>query len=248
MALRFYPIRPMTGRAPLSRDSPTLAVFMRARTLTILLTVAGLSAAVPAAADAAALQLNRTCYLTGATAGLSGSGFAANAPVTVTQNGQQIGTAQTDALGSFTASYSVPEVSDTQRQSDIEVTATDGTNSATTASKVSTFNADFSPSSGNPRTLKVNFQADGFNLLGGPASTIYLHYVAPGGKVKITKRLGKAQGACGQLSTSKRKLFPFSAKRGTWRLQWDTRKSYKKCSKESDFLCFVREVKIFRIS
>lgn len=219
---------------------------MRARIRPVLL-AAALLAAAPAAADAATIELNRSCYLTEGVVGLSGSGFAVNAPVTITQNGQQIGTAQTNALGSFQVSYSAPAVSETERQAAIEVSATDGTNTAAASSKVSTFNADFSPSSGNPRTLKVNFQADGFNLLGGPASTVYLHYIAPGGKRKLTKRLGKAQGACGQLSTSKRKLFPFAAKRGTWRLQWDTRKTYKKCTKDADFLCFVREVKIFRI-
>ncbi|MBJ7329509.1 MAG: hypothetical protein JHC95_06405 [Solirubrobacteraceae bacterium] len=222
---------------------------MRARTLTTLLCAIGLVAVAPAAADAAALQLNRTCYLTGGVVGLSGSGYAPNTPVTISQNGAQIGTAQADALGSFQGSYAAPDVSEADRQTDISVTATDSAGTAATAgAKVSTFNADFSPSQGNPRTLKVNFKADGFNLLGGEPSTIYLHYVAPGGKHKITKRLGKAQGACGDLSTSKRKLFPFSAKRGTWRLQWDTRKSYKKCTKDSVFLCFVREVKICRVS
>lgn len=220
---------------------------MRARIRPVLLAAAALLVAGPAAADAATIEMNRSCYLTEGVVGLSGSGFAVNAPVTVTQNGQQIGTAQTNALGSFQVSYAAPAVSETQRQSTIDVSATDGTNTATATSKVSAFNADFSPSSGNPRTLRVNFKADGFNLLGGPASTVYLHYIAPGGKRKMTKRLGKAQGACGQLSTSKRKLFPFAAKRGTWRLQWDTRKTYKKCTKDADFLCFVREVKIFRI-
>jgi hypothetical protein len=219
---------------------------MRARIRPVLL-AAALVAAAPAAADAATIELNRSCYLTEGVVGLSGSGFAVNAPVTVTQNGQQIGTAQTNALGSFQVSYSAPAVSETQRQTAIDVSATDGVNTASTSSKVSAFNADFSPSSGNPRTLKVNFEADGFNLLGGSASTVYLHYIAPGGKRKMTKRLGKAQGACGQLSTRKRKLFPFAAKRGTWRLQWDTRKTYKKCTKDANFLCFVREVKIFRI-
>lgn len=221
---------------------------MRARTRTTLLIAVGLLAATPAAADAATIQLNRSCYLTGGVVGVSGSGFAPNAPVTITQNETQIGTAQADALGSFQGSYSAPEVSESERQTDIEVSATDGVTTASTDGKVSAFNADFSPSSGNPRTLKVNFKADGFNLLGGKASTIYLHYVMPGGKkVKKTKRLGKARGKCGELKTRKQKLFPFSAKRGTWRLQWDTRKKYKKCTKNATFLCFVREVKIFRV-
>ncbi len=237
----------MEGGVHAPADVSYPAEIMRARNRTILLAARGLVAVAPAAADAATIQLNRPCYLTGGVVGVSGSGFAPNAPVTINQNGQQIGTAQADALGSFQGSYSAPEVSETERQTDIDVSATDGTNTASTAGKVSAFNADFSPASGNPRTLRVNFKADGFNLLGGKASTIYLHYIAPGGKRKMTKRLGKAQGACGQISTSKRKLFPFSAKRGTWRLQWDTRKTYKKCTRESDFLCFVREVKIFRI-
>lgn len=220
---------------------------MHIRPRTALATAVALVAIVPATADAAAIQLNRSCYLTGGVVGVSGSGFAPNAPVSITQNGEQIGTAQADALGSFQGSYAAPEVSESQRQTDIEVSATDGVNTAGTDGEVSAFNADFSPSSGNPRTLKVRFKLDGFNLLGGKASTIYLHYIQPGGKRKMTKRLGKARGACGQLSTSKRKLFPFSARRGTWRLQWDTRKKYKKCTKDSTFLCFVREVKIFRV-
>jgi hypothetical protein len=224
-----------------------LLTIMRARISTVLLAVAGLLLAGTAAAEAATIEMNRSCYLTEGVVGLSGSGFAVNAPVTVTQNGQQMGTAQTNALGAFQVSFNAPAVSETQRQSTISVSATDGTTSASATSRVSAFNADFSPSSGNPRTLRVNFKADGFNLLGGAASTVYLHYIAPGGKRKMTKRLGKAQGACGKLSTSKRKLFPFTAKRGTWRLQWDTRKTYKKCTKDADFLCFVREVKIFRI-
>ena len=224
------------------------AEIMLARTWTFIIAATCLFAATPAVADAASIQLNRSCYLTGGVVGVSGSGFAPNAPVTITQNDSQIGTAQADALGSFQGSYSAPDVSETERQSDIEVAATDGTNTASTDGKVSAFNADFSPSSGNPRTLKVNFKADGFNLLGGKASTIYLHYVMPGGKkVKKTKRLGKARGACGELKTRKHKLFPFTAKRGTWRLQWDTRKKYRKCTKNATFLCFVRQVKIFKV-
>jgi hypothetical protein len=236
------------GGAPARSIVSYPAESMRARIRSLLLVAAGLCAATPAVADAAAVQLNRSCYLTGGVVGLSGSGFAPNVPVAITQNGAQIGTAQTDALGSFQGSYSAPEVSEADRQSEIDVSASDGRNTATAAGKVSAFNADFSPASGNPRTLKVRFTADGFNLLGTRPNTVYLHYVAPGGKVKTTKRLGQAQGGCGQLSTGLRKLFPFSAKRGTWRLQWDTRKSYKKCTKDADFLCFVREVKIFRIA
>lgn len=238
----------MTGGGSPSHVLSYPAETMRARTRTLLLAAVGILAAAPAAADAATIQLNRSCYLTGNVVGVSGSGFAPNTAVTISQGGEQIGTTQSDALGSFQASYSAPDVSETKRQQSIDVSATDGVNTAAAASKVSAFNADFSPSSGNPRTLKVNFRADGFNLLGGKASTVYLHYIAPGGKRKMTKRLGKAQGACGQLSTKKHKLFPFSARRGTWRLQWDTRKKYQKCTRESDFLCFVREVRIFRVT
>jgi hypothetical protein len=219
---------------------------MRVRFCLLTLVAIALTTAAPAAAVAApAIALNRTCYLSGGVVGVSGSGFAPNIAVNVTQNGTPVGSAQTDALGSFTRSYNAPTVSETARLIDIDVSASDGTSTAAAASQVSAFNADFSPAQGNPRTLKVRMIADGFNLLSATPSTIYLHYIAPNGKRKLTKRLGVAQGPCGTFTAKKRKLFPFSPKRGLWKLQWDTKPKYTKCTRDSAFLCFVREVRIF---
>ena len=76
----------------------------------------------------------------------------------------------------------------------------------------------------------MRFKVFGFGLVTANP-IVYLHYVRPNGKLKRTIRLGSAQGVCGQIKrTSRKKLFPFSAERGKWKLQFDTRKRYRKGS------------------
>ena len=67
-----------------------------------------------------------------------------------------------------------------------------------------------------------------------------MHYIAPGGKLKQTVRLGKATGQCGRIAqTAKRRLFPFAApKLGKWQLQFDTAKSFTKGVTGSKFLFY----------
>jgi hypothetical protein len=83
--------------------------------------------------------------------------------------------------------------------------------------------AGFSPSRGNPQTLRVRFSVRGF----GSGRPIYLHYLAPGRRLVRTVGLGLGRGRCGSLTTARRRLFPFrSVSPGTWRLQFDTRGRY----------------------
>ena len=101
------------------------------------------------------------------------------------------------------------------------------------------FLADFTPGSGNPKTLRVRFKVFGFALL-DPSPTVYLHYVRPNGKLKRTIRIGRAQGVCGQIPrTSRRKLFPFSAERGKWKLQFDTHSAYHRGHTGVTFLYYT---------
>ena len=74
----------------------------------------------------------------------------------------------------------------------------------------------------------MRFKVFGFGLVTANP-IVYLHYVRPNGKLKRTIRLGRAQGVCGQIKrTARKKLFPFSAERGKWKLQFDTRRRYRK--------------------
>jgi hypothetical protein len=112
---------------------------------------------------------------------------------------------------------------------------------------VTTFKADFAPGSGNPSSLRVRFSVFGF-ALAAPGRSVYVHYIRPNGKRKKTVRLGKARGVCGKIErTAKRRLFPFRAERGNWKLQFDTSKRYRRGKSTSDFLFYTLGVRISRI-
>jgi hypothetical protein len=208
-----------------------------------------IAAAAPAAASAAQVQTDRGCYQdnTG-TVGVSGNGFDAGQPYAVTLDGKTLSTGgdTTGPDGSVAGSFEVPQL-DGNAVHAYTLTVTQGANTATTTFSVTPFLADFTPGSGNPKTLHVRFKIFGFGLV-DPNPTVYLHYVRPNGKVKRTIRLGKAQGTCGQIThTSKHKLFPFHAGRGTWRLQFDTHKRYRKGKAGVDFLYYTISVTIKKV-
>jgi hypothetical protein len=207
---------------------------------TALATALTIAAAAPAAASAAQIQTDRGCYQdnTG-TVAVSGNGFDASQPYSVSLDGKQLGTgaSTTDAAGGIAGSFEAPQLSRDAVHT-YTLTVTQGANTATTTFSVTPFLADFTPGSGNPKTLRVRFKIFGFGLV-TPHPAAYLHYVRPNGKVKRTIRLGKAQGTCGQISrTARKKLFPFRAERGTWRLQFDTHKRYRKGKPGVDFLYY----------
>ena len=78
---------------------------------------------------------------------------------------------------------------------------------------------------GNPNTLRAPFELWGF-APDGRRHIAYLHYVDPGGTVRMTVTLGRMGGQCGYLLTGRRRVFPFTPSRGTWTLQIDTRHAY----------------------
>ena len=216
---------------------------------TALVAALAIAAAAPAAAAAAQIQTDRGCYQdnTG-TVAVSGNGFDPGQPYSVSLDGKQLGTgaSTTDAAGGIAGSFEAPQLS-RDAVHVYTLIVTQGANTATTTFSVTPFLADFTPGSGNPKTLRVRFKIFGFGLV-TPRPTVYLHYVRPNGKVKRTIRLGKAQGTCGQISrTARKKLFPFRAERGTWRLQFDTRKRYRKGKTGVDFLYYSISVTIKKV-
>lgn len=202
-------------------------------------------ALVPATARAAAVELNRACYLEGSQVGLSATGFAPGGTVQVRRGGTLIGSTKADDVGTVQARFDAPDLPRGRRESTPVVELSDGATRASTRLPITRFHASFSPATGDPATMLVRFSVDGFGLLDAQPD-VYLHYVAPNGKLRQTVDLGMARGVCGHLrTTNPRRLFPFKARPGTWTLQFDTRKSYRRGRIDRPgFLFFTRRVKI----
>jgi hypothetical protein len=221
---------------------------MRTRS-SALAAVVALAAAVPAAASAAQIQTDRACYQdnTGSVA-VTGNGFDPNQGYQVTLDGQPLpnGTGTTDAAGGIAGSFPTPELSGSTVHA-YTLGIVEGANVPTTSFSVTPFMADFTPGSGNPKTLHVRFKVFGFGLVTANP-IVYLHYVRPSGKLKRTIRIGKAQGVCGEIKqTARKKLFPFAAERGKWKLQFDTQRPYHRGQSGVDFLYYTIGVTIRRI-
>lgn len=212
--------------------------------------IVALAGSAAANASAASVVTSRACYLddgSSTTAVVAASGFVPGAPLSVSVDGFQVATATADASGAVSpGTVRVPPLSSNAGEGTHSVTINDGTQSASASFSTTRVRGDFSPSSGNPRTLKVSFSAFGFNLIA--PSTVYVHYITPKGKLKKTISLGKAKGACGHItSTKKRKLFNFTAERGRWILQYDTSRKYKKGNSKTRYPWATVSVKVSRI-
>jgi hypothetical protein len=182
-------------------------------------------------ASAAVLSTDSRCYQETGDVVLNGSGFTPKATISVTRDGQPVGSAQADANGAFQGKFVTPRLPQTERESVHTVMATDQLTAATTTYRSTKVFADFAPRSGDPRRLRVRFSVAGFGLA-RPHSTVYLHYVRKStGHVLQTVRLGTVKGTCGVIrATRKRRLFPFTPARGTWILQFDTLRRYERAT------------------
>jgi hypothetical protein len=144
-----------------------------------------------------------------------------------------------DAGGAMRGAFSPPMLADDELQRTFTVQVASDALAASSMFTVTRLKANFTPSSGDPKKLRVRFSVAGFGLATHNPD-VYVHYIAPGGKLKQTIRLGKATGQCGRITrTAKRRLFPFAApKLGKWQLQFDTSKSFTKGVTGSKFLFY----------
>jgi len=200
-----------------------------------------LAAGATSAASAATLKTDFPCYFEKKTLTWAAADMAPNADYKLTLDGTEVGSGKTDANGGATGTLTTAKLPRKTGEKRQVLAISEGTNTAETPIRVSQFNADFSPSSGDPRTLLVRFSIFGF----GARKTIFLHYLRPGaegaGAVARTIRLGKVKGVCGKIKhTKQRHLFPFSASSGEWRLQFDTRRAYSPAAQPA----VVRRVRI----
>lgn len=252
------------GRPAVSRLVHTHARRFVAASLLIATPLAG-----AASARAGTLGLDQRCYVAGEQASFSGSGFTPRTAVTVNRTTEPVASATADNSGAIRGKLLVPEVEFGMVESQVEVTATDGTNSARALLNIAKVGATFTPTTGDPKTLRVSHVVSGFGLAEDKPS-IYLHYVSPEAQKVVTKptttkvpktgggttttqvdaagvksvRLGQLRGPCGVLRTSPRRLFSFKVTPGKWRLQYDTRPLYTKGTSTSSFLWVSQSVTI----
>ncbi len=197
----------------------------RLRTLLAAAAVAAvLLAAAPAgAATSAQIVLAPGCYLSGATGLLTGSGFTPNATWTAKLAGtRQIGSGRIDARGRIRARFTAPRYHGTAGTRTLTLSVTDGPHVASTTFQMTPLTASFSPHTGDPKALRVRWRVLGL----GPGHGVYVHYLAPNGKLRTTLRIGTSHGACGTLKTGPIALFPFRYTYGTWTFQVDASHVY----------------------
>jgi hypothetical protein len=202
---------------------------MHRHSILVLTTLAAIAASAPAA-GAATIQTDTRCYQEQQEVVVRGSGFTPLSTVNVARNGKVFASAQADANGAFVGKFATPVTPDEVRERLYQLSATDTINTAATTYRSTKIFANFKPGSGNSATLQVRFTIHGFGLV-RRRSPVYLHYVNPKGRERHTILLGTAAGVCGRIErTRERRLFPFRAQRGTWILQFDTRKQYERAT------------------
>lgn len=175
----------------------------------------------PATAQAATLTVGGACFAAGGTVPVTGAGFTPGVDVTV--GGDGFATATADATGAFTATVRAPFVAGAVPET-FTLVAEESMNPASTA------------------TVRFPVVRDAFyveaNLNGNPRGTVRWHFAGfPTGKsiyghfrfrgkTLRNHRFGRAKGPCGTLSARAKRLPVKKLRYGTWKLKFDTRKSY----------------------
>jgi hypothetical protein len=175
-------------------------------------------ATAPAVASAAAIATDAPCYLSTGAMTVAGQGFAPGLPVNVESSGL-FGTGTADAAGNVSIATAAPVLSSAPDVKVFTLTGSDGTNTAQTTFRVSSFAASHGPAS-RPSS-RVRWSVAGF----APGRRVYAHYVHGGRQAKRVS-FGRMPNVCGVLHRTLAVLPISNPARGRWRIQLDTRKAY----------------------
>jgi hypothetical protein len=183
-----------------------------------------------AAAAAATVQTDFSCYLQSRAVRVSGNGFTPGAVYTVSVDGTAVGPGTVKSDGSISGTLDSGRIGGAAPVTRA-LTVSQGSNQAQTTFQVTGFTARFSPSTGDPRTLLVRYSVYGFAPGSPDTQPLYLHYRSPSGNGGQTINIGHTNAPCGTVTHSRlRHLFPFSPRAGTWLLQFDTSPRYSPSS------------------
>ena len=184
------------------------------------------------AAQAASLSVDpaRPCYRETQTVYLPGSGFTAGARVDFSRDGLALRVDPpivADAAGGLNATLTLPGLLSGQRR--LSYLATDSANPANTAEVnllTTATDVTMTPEQGRPERL-LTIQGRGFFN----GRELYAHIVRAGrgGRTSTARnlRIGRIKGACKRVK-AKRRLFAADVTPGTYRVQFDTFRSYKR--------------------
>ena len=183
----------------------------------------GVLASAAPAAGAATVSTPERCYSSREPVDYVGTEFRPRTRYTVYVAGRQVGSGRVSPFGDLAGDFKSPVPSSTPAgERTFTLTVTDGQRRASTRFRSTKFGADFRPDAGDPATLRVNFYAFDF----GARRTVYLHYVRPNRRHRLTVKIGATGGPCGTAVSRKRRIFPFPVAPGNWRLQFDTVEKY----------------------
>jgi hypothetical protein len=196
-----------------------------------LLVACGCALAAPApaaAAPPASVSTPEACYSSRKPVDFAGAGFRARARFVATVAGRRVASGSATQFGDVSGSFRAPvptRAGPGERTFTLRVS--DGVRAATTRFRATVFGAGFSPTTGDPATLRVRFFAYDF----GPDRTVFLHYLRPDLTLRTTVTLGVTRGPCGTLASARLRIFPFYARPGNWRLQLDTSRAYARLAR-----------------
>jgi hypothetical protein len=187
-------------------------------TLLTALTLMGLAPS----ADAASLITDKPCYVESAPVAFAGAGYTPGGSVNVLLDNVFKGSATADSSGVVGAILAAPSTGAAKQRS-FNLTASDAANPANQATVtrfVTELDVKIKPKGGSP-ARKRKITARGFPQ----KKTLYAHVRRKGKGRNV--RLGKVKGPCGKLNKRKR-LFPRKSKTGTYTVQFDTKRKYRK--------------------
>ncbi len=194
---------------------------MTKRRIAVPALLAMAACAVPASANAAVLTTTKPCFGDGDPIGLRGTGFTPNSSAAIQNNaGLAAGTLRSLADGTVSGSL-LPRTATPTRTQAVLFTGTDSANPANVGQVAVTrarLRVTVTPANASPRRVR-RFRAFGFTS----GNTLYRHILR--GKRVSNGRMARLTGVCRQTSVRKR-LFRRSAKSGTYRVQFDTKRGY----------------------
>lgn len=157
----------------------------------------------------------------------TGSGFTPGETISLnTTTGDAYGTATAAADGTFTTSFAGPDLSSVNPVSQtFTLTAMDNEDGTTAETTFVAANRAVATNPAQTRpNKKVTYAFAGFT----PGAEIYGHYLHRK-KVVLTAKFGRAQGACGQLTT-RAPIFPGQQRYSSYAVQFDDAKRYSPSS------------------
>ena len=192
---------------------------------TAALATAVLAGVLPAAAGAATLSVDKSCYREASKAVATGAGFSPNTQITFSLDGAPFTDATnpptSDATGNLTATFEVGSPKKRGKlvgQKQYTMAASDGQNTAQTTFTATRLDVTIRPRRGNPGRSK-RVRGRGFDR----GKVLRYHVRGPR---RRNGKVGKVKGACGKVN-KKARIFRATYPSGIYTVQFDQSKAYR---------------------